>query len=366
MASSANGAISTRKLRWLRFLTALTAMVVVAVAAEVAVRVRQYVKYGSTATLEQQYTVDPKLQLRVPIAGFSSPRLSINSLGFRGTEIQVPKPAGTIRVAFLGASTTYCAEVSSDENVWTRLVTLELGRAFPTARFDEVNAGVSGYTLDSVLKDLEYRVAPLQPDVIVIYEASNNLSGEMRALAAQRGIIKDEHIEVSSWPSRYSLLWYLVEKNLRVMAAQHMAEAEGSQLEVDPATLGAEYRDSLLELVRAAQANARLVALATFSIQPRRDQPPQRQLEASASALFYMPFLHPKDIIAAFDRYNQIARDIARQTGALLIEGENDIPGDPDHFNDSVHFTDAGSKAMAARISGALIASPQLQALIPR
>ena len=59
MASSANGAISTRKLRWLRFLTALTAMVVVAVAAEVAVRVRQYVKYGSTATLEQQYTVDP-------------------------------------------------------------------------------------------------------------------------------------------------------------------------------------------------------------------------------------------------------------------------------------------------------------------
>jgi len=42
-----------------RPLCGLTAIALVAVAADVAARVRRYVKCGSTATLEQQYTVDP-------------------------------------------------------------------------------------------------------------------------------------------------------------------------------------------------------------------------------------------------------------------------------------------------------------------
>jgi lysophospholipase L1-like esterase len=357
---------STRRLRVLMVTATIITIVLLFVAAEVAVRVRQYVKYGSVARLEEQYTLDQKLQLRVPVAGFSSPRLSINSRGFRGGEISVPKPAGTLRVAFLGASTTYCAEVSSNEDVWTFQVIEALKRAFPGAAFDEVNAGVPGYTMDSILKNLELRVVPLQPDIIVIYEAANNLSGEMRQLAAQRGIIGDEPVDVSSWPSRYSLLWYLVEKNLRVMRAQQTARGEGARLVVDPKTLGAGYRDGLLRVVRSAQQHAKMVALATFSIQPRREQSLDQKMKASASALFYMPFLHPDTIIGAYERYNEIARDVARQTGALLIEGENSIPGDAIHFNDSVHFTDAGSKVMADRIGSALAASPRLQQLLSK
>jgi hypothetical protein len=167
--------------------------------------VRQHLKYGSVATLEEQFTVDPGLNLRVPVAGFSGGHISVNSLGFRGPEIAVPKPPGTVRIAFLGASTTWCAEVSSNEHAWPHLVTVELSRAFPTARFDYVNAGVPGFTLESVHKNFVHRVAPLQPDVIVIYEAANNMSGEMRRLAAQRGIIASEQFEVGSWPGRYSL-----------------------------------------------------------------------------------------------------------------------------------------------------------------
>jgi lysophospholipase L1-like esterase len=337
-----------------------------ALAAEVAVRVRQYLKLGSMGTLEEQYTTDPKLQLRVPVAGYSSNRVSINSRGFRGGEIAAPKPAGTIRLAFIGASTTYCAEVSSNENVWTTIATAELNRALPSAHFDEVNAGVPGYTLESVLRSLELRVVPLQPDVIVIYEASNNLSGEIRELAAKRGIIGEGPIDVTSWPSRYSLLWYLVEKNLRVLNAQRTTRGDAPTLDVDPSTLGAGYKNALLRLVRTAQSNSRLVAVATFSIQPRRDQSPKQQMDASASALFYMPFMRPAGIIAAFDRYNEIAREVARETGALLIEGENEVPGDPAHFTDSVHFTDAGSRAMGLRISKALLASPRFQALVAR
>lgn len=341
-------------------------MVLLLLGAEIAVRVRQQLKYGSTATLEEQFTVDPALKLRIPVAGFARGNISVNSLGFRGEEIAVPKPPGTVRVAFLGASTTWCAEVSGNDRTWPYLVTAQLNRAFPGTHFDYVNAGVPGYTMESILTNYVHRVAPLQPDIVVFYEAANNLSGELRHLAAEQGIIRSEKLQFGSWPGRYSLLWNLVEKNLQVLAAQRLAESNTQRLEFDPRSLGADYKKLLTQIVRAAQQQARLVAVATFSIQPRRDQAPERQLQASSSALFYMPSLRPDQIIAAYDRYNEIARGVTRESGALLIDGENDIPGDPAHFADSVHFNDAGSASMANRISRALIASPQLRELVSK
>lgn len=346
-------------------LSTIGVILLLLLAAEIAVRVRQHLRYGSTATLEEQYTVDPELNLRVPVAGFSRGRIKVNAMGFRGPEIAMPKPANTLRLAFLGASTTWCAEVSSNDLVWPHLVATELSRAFPTTRFDYVNAGVPGYTLESMQKSLERRVAALEPDVIVIYEATNDLSGEMRRLAAARGIIESEKFEVESWPGRYSLLWYLAEKNLRVLAAQRVARSTERRLQLDPREIGHEYRTDLTHLIRAAQRHAKLVAVATFSVQPRRGQTEEQQMQASSSALFYMPFLHPDSIIAAYERYNEIIREVAQQTSALLIEGEHDIPGDAVHFTDTVHFTDAGSRAMASRISSALIADSRLKALLP-
>ena len=78
-----------------------------------------------------------------------------------------------------------------------------------------------------------------------------------------------------------------------------------------------------------------------------------------------MPFITMSVLIEGKERYNQIVREVARETGVLLIEGENDIPGDPVHFTDTVHFTDAGSKAMAERVSRALVSSPILHKLLP-
>jgi len=69
-----------------------------------------------------------------------------------------------------------------------------------------------------------------------------------------------------------------------------------------------------------------------------------------------MPFMTPEGLLAAYARYNDVIRDVASEAGAQLIDGEHDIPGDDRHFTDSVHFTDAGSQAMAARVTGRLTA----------
>ena len=59
----------------------------------------------------------------------------------------MPKPPGRVRLAFIGASTTFCAEVSSDAAAWPDLVVETLHGRFPGTRFDYVNGGVPGYAV---------------------------------------------------------------------------------------------------------------------------------------------------------------------------------------------------------------------------
>jgi lysophospholipase L1-like esterase len=341
----------------------LTLIALMLLLAEGAIRVRQTLKYGSSKTIEDLYTVDQKIELRVPIAGMTSGRITINKLGFRGPEVTMPKPAKTLRLAFLGASTTWCAEVSSNEKVWPEIVTRELQRSFPGRQIDYINGGVPGYTLSASLKNLEHRIAPLEPDVIVIYHAANELSGEIRELAVASGLIPNAQLSERSWFANYSLLWNLVEKNLQVIHAQRSARLGVGRLRFEVEAVGGRFRHELTELVNSAKQHANLVAIATFAIQIRPDQGEEERLRAAGSALYYMPFMEPRGLIEAYARYNQIIREVARDAGIVLIDGEETIPGDAAHFTDTVHFTDAGSEWMATRVTRALLAHPVIHDL---
>lgn len=339
----------------------IVSTVVIFLVAELAIRIRQAEKYGAAATAEEFYTVDPKSDLRIPRAGFSKGNISINSLGFRGPEIVAKKPSGAIRLAFLGASTTICSEVSGNDFVWPHIATTSLSRAFPEAHFDYINGGVSGYSVFSSFKNLKHRITPLLPDIIVIYHATNDMSGDLRKLAVKQGLLDDEKFQEFSWPGRYSLLWNLVEKNLRIMAAQHANQNNHAKLTFEPDKIGTEFRADLIKLVHLAQKKAKIVAIATFSSHLRKEQTSAQQKSAMASAIFYMPFMTSEGLLTSYERYNQIIREVAKETGALLIEGENEIPGTPEYFVDSVHFNDNGSKMMADRVSRTLIASQVFQ-----
>lgn len=359
-----SGRFSPRTARWIMAVVAISGCVLVILLAEGAVRVRHWLKYGDMWGVEETYEVDPESGLRIPIKNSTIGPIIINSLGFRSPEIVVPKPQGTLRLAFLGGSTTYCAEVSGNDKTWPDLVWRALQARWPDAHIDYANAGVPGYTIDTMRQTLEHRVKPLNPDVIIIYESTNDLTANSFELAQRQGLVTQHTEEALSWPSQYSLLWYLVEKNLLVM--RHQAEGERSEgkLEVDPADLARPFRDRLEALVRESQAVAPLVVLVTFSQRLRHDQTPEQRQEAAITSRYYMPYMSNEQTLAGFDAYNAVIREVARDSGALLVEGEDSIPADAAHFTDSVHFTDLGSEAQAARVAGALEASPELAALI--
>lgn len=84
------------------------------------------------------------------------------------------------------------------------------------------------------------------------------------------------------------------------------------------------------------------------------------------SAVLYTPGIEFEQILAEYRRYNAIIGEVATNENVLLIGGEARIPGSPMHFIDSVHFTDAGNRRQASRVSEILLASPDLSARVTR
>lgn len=98
-----------------------------------------------------------------------SPDISIH--GFHSPEIPFEKPSGRRRIAFIGGSTTF--DSGPIDRTYPHLVN-ELLRSggFDT---DYINAGVGAYTSTESLINYHLRVRPWEPDLVVFYNARNDL-----------------------------------------------------------------------------------------------------------------------------------------------------------------------------------------------
>jgi len=329
--------------------------------------IREGVPWGSSFWgTDQTYVTDPESGLRILIPNGHFGPVHINSFGFRSPDIPVEKPAGRLRIAFLGGSTTYCAEVSSDQMTWPYLVVAAIRQRFPDLDIDFINGGVPGYVTATLKPYLERRIARFRPDVIVIYEATNDLSANSFVLAQEQGLKTHTIEESMGWLARHSLLVYLVEKNLSILEQQHRFGGKEAQpkVAIDQSRLDAMYHADLTALVDASKKIAGLVVTVTFAPRLRANQSPEDLQAAAITSLYYMPYMTAEAILEGFQHYNDVMRSVAAEQDTLLVGDEDSIPADAKHYNDSVHFTDAGSILMAKRVAVSLLSSQRFLALV--
>jgi hypothetical protein len=107
-----------------------------------------------------------------------------NSFGWRGPEIALNKPPGTIRIAFVGASTTisaYYVPFSHPEFIgyWLNRWTAATHQRF---KVEVVNAGRTGIDSHSIAAIVRQELAPIEPDLVIFYEGANQFwpAGEVR------------------------------------------------------------------------------------------------------------------------------------------------------------------------------------------
>jgi lysophospholipase L1-like esterase len=102
----------------------------------------------------------------------------INNLGFRGEDIELQKPDDVYRIVAIGGSTTFAVYLPWEES-YPYLLQQELRRRFGTDRIEVINAGLTGSTAAESFHRLATQVLPIEPDMVVIYHAFNDLLPRM-------------------------------------------------------------------------------------------------------------------------------------------------------------------------------------------
>ncbi len=107
------------------------------------------------------------------VAGGERFVIQMNSYGYRTHEFDVPKPDGMVRIICIGGSTTVAGR--TNEETYPALLEARLRGRFPGLPLEVLNLGVSSVTTEYWLGRRE-RVFAYEPDVIVQYQAINDIS----------------------------------------------------------------------------------------------------------------------------------------------------------------------------------------------
>lgn len=330
---------------------------------EFILRLRAKSKYGfERTTVDQIYRYDNNLKLKLLIPNLdlegSETNIKINSLGFRGDEFGFNKKSNNVRIAFLGGSTSFCAEVTNNDSTWPELVGSFLRREFPFLSFQIINGSVPGYGIEDSFINFKYRILPLKPDLVVLYHATNDISFSSRIAAINSGLLNEsESFHGSSllkFLSKNSFLFDLVYKNLVIYLRQNILESSET-LKSYPISYSDRFISYLDSVNILCKNNNILISLYTFSTKFRKSQSKDQYIKNMNTSMYYMPWMSPSALFDAFDIFNTRMKNYAEKSKYAYIDTlHNNIPGNDEFFVDSVHFTDRGSRMMAIRVFNAL------------
>ncbi len=277
---------------------------------------------------------------------------TINSHGYRGAEFARPKPRGVFRVLAIGGSTTFDVCVTNDAATWTRRLEEDLRRRFPTRSIEVVNGGAPGYTTLEMLLKLEITdLEAVDPDLVVAFAGLNDL--QPSAAPGFRADYSVGHAEIQrrflGFESRKpgivasSVLLFKIRRRLGLLGPELPATP---RRDAPLPEAEAVYRERLTAIARLlAEREIPLVCL-TQVVRFGDGRPMSAQ--DSLAAFRWLPFLTAEGIVTGMDRYNEIMRGVAAQTGAALIDVARDLPVTSEDFSDYCHWTDGGAAKMAA------------------
>ncbi len=295
---------------------------------------------------------------------------TVNSHGFISTpEIAVARDSGTVRVVFLGGSSTAgTGKIFLPDSVtWPTQVAALLRRRHPGLRLEYINAALAGYTSFESYGRLWSRLRFYRPDVLVVMHGWNEMyyftAGAMDSIAFWR-TRPDGSWSFDPLPVRrpeYAPRWFdplLVRSQLLTrLRIRFTAPVDGEwdARAARPAVLADHYDRRGLEVWRAnlrlIQGAARAMDAELFVIrQPTLIVPGLAEAER-ARADYY---LHGFDHDAHVDAFRGIYRVIEDEIPADRIIALDSLSGRPDLFADHVHPTPEGSRVFAEAVTAAI------------
>jgi len=121
------------------------------------------------AHAKYRFTSDEDLQAMDTAMNYTT-----NNVGFRGDSLEIPKPAGEMRIFIIGGSTTQCLYID-DAKSMNRVLQTSLRETFPGRNIKVYSAAKSGDATAEHLAMLSQRIIQMQPDMVIVFSGINDL-----------------------------------------------------------------------------------------------------------------------------------------------------------------------------------------------
>lgn len=306
----------------------------------------------------------------------------INRWGFRGEEIEREKPPGTCRIFVFGGSTVASVE-STFEKSHCRLLENRLRREYPETRVEVQNAGVPWHCTEHSLIKLACNVQDFAPDVIIIYQAINDLFRGFQQpeytdgpyqpdygnfLGPVAGMVKGRSFDLNGMPIRtfaghwcsdflYHRVRLLGPEGLGFGGLHTLFVPKARSAPVDRWRSLDAYERNLLAFVDLAKLRGIDVLVATEPYLYRDD------LTEKEREVILFPMLCQENGVQpdvpsmkrGMDAFNGRAQRVASASGVRFFDLEKKIPKSLEYFFDDVHYTTKGNVAVAEAMGDEMI-----------
>ena len=133
---------------------------------------------------------------------------TINNYGFRGEDLQMPKPNGEYRIFAIGGSSTESLYID-DKDVWTQVLQENLNREnYQNKTVKVYNAGKSGDNIQDHLSMLAHRIVHLQPDEVIVFCGINDVTRLMLDKNPLKFNVTKQNDEEISFKNMFGVFMY--------------------------------------------------------------------------------------------------------------------------------------------------------------
>jgi lysophospholipase L1-like esterase len=316
-------------------------------------------EFFDASTSAPRYVYKPNLSLAakagklVPAGSGDTVYFSTNSRGLRGEDFPLVKPPGTIRVVCLGASTT--EGLVYDNETYPYYLQQELRQRYPDKNIEVINAGHHAYRARDNLALLEQEILPLRPDIIIWYEAANDLNfTEFSPSLQAEPCWHDGTCWLSGKPWGYKEL-YLNSALFRVPADRFWNNAVPPPMphsfdESGVRSGAPQYADTLRRMAGAARAANTTLVFASFVTVAHEGLQVDYGENPSLFDQVYRTYypLTPGEVGRAYAHYNNQSRQVAAEYNLSYYDLAGEFPKDPQYFPlDYIHFSPEGNRLFA-------------------
>ncbi len=307
----------------------------------------------------------------VPLPNYQNHNNRHNSLGFRGDEIEQPKPKSEFRIACLGGSTTYTTSVDNYKKAYPYLLQDYLKRNH--SNITVINAGCGKYSSWESFLNLSFRVLDLEPDLIILYQNINDIhnrlvypysaykadnsgsrepykrptekwwtrSAAFRILATRLGLRQSlagmlffrthDYIETNYTTD------FCLQKRMNVYPSKIFEKhPAGEMLKNNPPVY---FKKNIENIIALCRANHIPIVLLTF---------------ASSPHFPHNPMSYSPEYRHAIEEHNDILRNIALEQDVPVFDFAEEMPIERIYWCDGNHVNEKGSNKKAELIAAYL------------